>query len=257
MSVTLSDLRTRIQANWPSNFHSAVLTDAKLTELINKMQRFICTRANFSFMETTAYASTVDGTRTIALPTAAGTAVWTEVDAGTLLGYKDEICAELLDHDSNRLPLVRSYKGKIEGMADLSESTEAAIPEFYATHKGQIWLYPLPDHGLNDDEAFNLYLSYYGYLADLSADADYNELTDTYPEIIEYGVTAMGFRIAQDRESYQQWWNDALEELAAAIVADKERQHGTIEEGMQPVDGNSMAQGHSESDVKIITDYYT
>ncbi len=238
---TVAELRTAAQANWPSGYHSSVLTTPKILAFLNSVQRFVCNRFNFSFMEAVAYASTTDETRTIIVPPAGGGEVWTEVDTGTVLRFKDEIAAEIKDTNSQRIPLTRGYKAKLENMLIFGDKTAKGVPSHYALHKSKIWLYDLPYHAANDDNAFIVYMTYYGYLADMADDDSHNELTDVYSEILEYGVTAMGLRIGLDWEGYAVWWNMMLSELAVAIDADQGKQHAMIEEGIQPVEGNSMA----------------
>ena len=71
MSVTLTNLITRVRAEWPDEFFSADLTDAIVTQYLNDVQRRICRSKDFTWMEMTVTRDTVDNQRQYSVPAAA------------------------------------------------------------------------------------------------------------------------------------------------------------------------------------------
>lgn len=232
----LSDIRTAVQSNWPTNYHSTFLTDTKTDEYINTTQRWVCRGTlilpnivpimnyNFSWMKTEVTASTVDSQRRYALPDG----------SSTPLKFKSEISCELKDSDSNRIPLTRKLKNDIENDPRFYDTTDTGTPDTYCIDDFDIWLYPLPDHSQNSSTAWTINLEYYGYLADLSGDTDTNTLTNDYPLILEYGATEMGFRYGQDFEQADYWKNLKQELFLEMVRADQQLELTGLEEGLVP-----------------------
>ncbi len=68
--MSLAEIAADVVTNWPTAYHSSVLNTAKIYEFINKAQREICRRHNFTFMEQEVTQDTTDEQRSYALPTA-------------------------------------------------------------------------------------------------------------------------------------------------------------------------------------------
>lgn len=181
----LSQIRTAVQGNWPSNYHSATLTDTKTDEFINAVQRWICqgtiitpdfrmVNHSFDWMKREVTAYTVDSQQRYNLP-AATSLVWR---------YKEEISCELVNSENSRILLTRELKRNIEVRPDYVGTADIGTPSRYAIDQGAIWLYPIPDHTQNSGSAWTINFEYYGYLPDLSGNTDTNELTNNYPEIL-------------------------------------------------------------------------
>jgi len=246
---TLIEIRTNIQANWPTNYHSSVLVDGKIDEYINRTQRWVARGSlllpnnkhlihNFSFLKREITANTVDGQRRYALPIATST-IWE---------FKREISLELIDANSKRVPLTRAYKTHIEDDYVFRDTTATGTPRKYSLDDDDIWLYPLPDHSRNGDSAWTLNLEYYGYPADLSADTDNNKITNAYPEVLEYGATEMGYRYGKDTDEAEYWRAKKIEIFLEMVKVDQSYENAGIEEGIHPAAGQSLSSGgHTSS----------
>lgn len=255
-STTVDDVIARVQANWPSGYHSTILTSAKIIDFFNVAQKAIANRYNFSCMETEAYCNTADGIRTVTLPDAGGGGTWTESASGSVLRYKDELAVDLQDYNGIRIPLMRGYKAKLENSIRLLNTADKGIPRWYAIHGNKLWFYDLPDHAANNDTAFKVYLKYYGYMPSFTSTSESNAMLVDFDTVYEYMATALGYRVGLDWEAYASWQEQAIMELAVAVEADMARQHSMIEQGIEPVLGDSASEGHGDTDVHITTDYY-
>lgn len=226
----LSEIRTDVQSNWPSGFHSSDLDSNKIDEFINKIQREVCRVHNFTWMEKEIEADTVDEQRRYAVPDGTGT-TWK---------YKDEISCELMDYNNYRKPLQKLFKKSIEENRLFKDTTAKGTPTHYCVRAGYIELWKLPDHAANNDTAFTINFEFYGYLADLSDDTDTNEITNQYPLVLEYGATALGFRFGLDIEMAEYYESKAAGILVEMIKEDNSRKFSSIEEGMRPARGQSI-----------------
>lgn len=250
--MELSALRTIIQANWPTNFHSTELTTAKVNQFLNDAQRWVCKGSiilpgvllnhNFSFLKQEATRDTTTQIQTYSLPVASDTN-WVTVPAGgTVKKFKAEETCEIINSEDYRLPLIKQFKKNMEHKREFRNTLGYGIPSYYCIDGDYLWLYQIPDHSYNSDEAFTINFEFYGYLADLSADDDNNVLTDDYPDVLEYKATAAGFRFGFDIDQSEYFENKAREELARMIKEDSDKVLSGIEEGLTPDEGQSLAQ---------------
>ena len=251
---SLNEIRTVVQANWPTNYHSTVLTDAKTDEYINTVQRWICRGTlivpsvvnilnyNFSWLKAEVTASTVDSQRRYALPD--GT--------GTPLKFKSEISCELVDANDKRRELTRRFKRDIENDPTYNDTTDTGRPKDYSIDDFDIWLYPMPDHSLNSAAAWTINLEYYGYLANMSNDSDDNTLAKDYPLVLEYGATELGFRYGQDKEQADYYKALKIELFLEMVKADQMLEYAGIEVGLQPRAGSGLG----ECDPGVSGNYY-
>lgn len=248
MSVQLSTIRTRVQANWPSNYYSSDLTDDKTDEFINKVQRRLCRARNWFWMESEVYRDTVDETRSYTLPTA-GDSNWTDADAGTVKEYKDEKFVQIINASSYKEPVCRDLKKIVEHLRQFRDTTSTGTPTHYALFNSKLQLFPLPGHSYNGGSAWQIRLFYYGYLADLSGDTSNNNLTNSYSEVLEYGATALGYRFGHDTEMAE-YWESKMKEIVQEMVEDDiQRQLGAIQSGMTPAPGCGMTNDSSEMSI--------
>jgi hypothetical protein len=251
--MALSDIRTDVQANWPDDYHSTKLTSAKVDEFINKVQRKVCRVHNFTFMEQEVTRSTVDEQRRYSLPTA-GDSNWTEVASGTVFAYKDEISCELINSVNYRRELIKLLKKSIEENYQFRDVAALGTPTHYCIRALYLELWKLPDHDMNDDTAWTINFEFYGYLADLSADTDTNEIVSQHPLVLEYGATALGFQFGADFELAAYYENKANEVLAEMIRADNSKKLSSLEEGMRPARGQSL--GGESNEVLNLKAFY-
>lgn len=256
MSVTLSTLITRIQANWPSGFHSDDLTDAVITRYINDVQRELCKAHNFAFMKQEVTRDTSDEIQKYILPTA-GDSDWTEVLTGaTILRFKRDISLELINSQDYRVPLTKLHKQLLEDKKVLAKETGTGIPRYYDVDQKRIWLYKIPKHSYNSDEAWTMNFEFFGYLADLSGDDAHNELTDFHTLVLEYGATARGFAFAKDWVAYGRWQQLALDIFAQMVDEDDDLQLSGQEEGFFPDPAQSIGGGDVYKGFLQGTDWY-
>lgn len=239
--MALSDIRSDVQANWPTNYHSSDLDDDKTDEYINLAQRWVCRKHNFTWMEIEVTRSTVDSQRQYGLPTA-GDTDWTDVNSGTVRKFKAEIenGCDLVDANDYRKILTKLFKSQIKARKEFKNTTDAGTPTTYCIEEEYIELWKLPDHSANSDTAWTIYLAYYGYLADLSDSNTTNAITADYPEVLEYYATALGYKFGEDPDMEEYWLGKARQVLADMIAEDVQRKLSTIEEGMRPEAGQSL-----------------
>ncbi len=219
--MALSDIRTRVQ----TNINRDDIPDENgglIDRWINDAQRRICRAHNFTFMESEADTALVVNQRNYALPTG----------SGSDLRFKAEISLEIIASSGNRDKLKRIFKQDAERRVEYTDTTGTAqAPRNYAIQKKQIYLYPLPL------AALTMNLEYYGYLADLSADTDTNDLMDNYPETVEALATSFGLRYALEEERADYWEGKATTLTNEMVREDDSNKYGSIEEGIEPEAG--------------------
>jgi len=239
---TLSEIRSNVQANWPTNYHSGSLNDDKTDEFINRILLRIQRAYNFTWMKHEVERDTVDEQRKYAVP-AAGDTDWTEVESGTVWRFKseaDEGPLELINAENGRVELRKRTKRQIEMDSEFSDLDTIGTPSDYCIDQGYIWLYHKPDHSANSDSAWTMNLEQYGFLPDLSGDSATNTVTNDYPEVLECGATALGFRFGMDIEM-EQYFEGKMKEIFDEMVnADVTKELATIESGMEPQKGSTI-----------------
>lgn len=223
--MALSDIRTRVANN--VNRDDIPDTAAGLIDRwINDAQRRICRAHNFSFMEAEADTTLVVGQRNYALPSA----------SGTDLRFKSEISLEIISAGGDRIRLNRIFKQDAEKDDSFISTTKTGTPRKYAIQKNQIYLYPIPA------TALSMNLEYYGFMGDLSADTDTNDLIDDYPEVVEALATSFAYRYAFEEERANYWESKATAQVLEMVTEDNDNKYGNIEEGMEPESGAGTTQ---------------
>ncbi len=239
--MSLSVIRTDVRTNWPTNYHNSVLTEDKTDEYINKAQREICRRHNFTWMEQEVTRSTVDDTRSYSLPTA-GDSDWTEINSGTVFKFKsEEISCQLINSVSYRNYLEKLFKSDIEQMTRFRDTDAKGTPSHYCIRSGYLELWKKPDHTYNDSSAWTINFEFYGYLADLSGDSATNEIVSQYPLALEYLATSFGFAFGLDPQMAA-YWKGKFEEVYAEMVNEDEvRKAGAVHDRIRPGAGQSLS----------------
>lgn len=248
--MSMTDIRSDIQALLPSGYFANVLTDAKLLALINAAQRWVCrgtyinnegrrVNHNFSWLTRECTQSTTDEQQRYSLPDG------TLQDAGGqwIWRFKNEISAELIDYQSHRVPLVRTFKGQVENDPRFVDSADVGKPRAYVVDQQQLWLYPKPDHGLNNNSPWTINLEYYGYLPDLSVSEPSNYLTAHCPEILTREGLGAAYEVGHDYDNANYWHNKAQELLIELINEDVAGTHSGIETGLRPTLANAAGYG--------------
>ena len=197
---------------------------------INKVVRDICRDYNFSFMIDSQNISTVDGQRTYALPD--GT--------GADLRYKVEIDTQLIDYLNNRQRFVKHTREDIEESGYYDDTTDKGNPLDYAIENRNLYVYPLPDHSLNNSSAWTMPFRYYGYLATLVNDADTNYLTDYNPYVLVYGALAEAFRYVYEENRATYYDQQYAKELQRLVQEEIQETSAEIDDGMRPTAGNTL-----------------
>ena len=222
---------SEIQTTVNDHLEASQLTNwtAALTKSwINQAQRWVCRGQlilpetsetltkrqishDFSFLINEVQASTVQEQRCYALPDGATASVWR---------FRKDKNIELIDASNYRQQLTKLHKTDIEDDSEFAYLLGKGAPSHFCIEQFKLWLYCLPDHAQNQDTAWTINQEYYGYLPDLSADADTNVLTLKFPEVLEYKATALGFEWAKD-ELAAYYNKKADEELLEMITDDQ------------------------------------
>lgn len=237
--MTLSAIRTDVQANWPTGYHASDLTDAKVNEFLNKAQREICRRHNFKFMEQEVTRSTVDAQRSYSVPTA-GDSNWTEINSATVRKYKSEISCELINTNSHRILLDKFRKSDLERRQEFHDTSDSGEPQAYCISSDYIELWEKPNHASNGATAWTINFEFHGYLADLSADGDTNEIVSQYPLALEYLATSFGFKFGFDYEQAEHWKGLFEGIFSGMLLEDETERSSAVKDGMRPVLGQSL-----------------
>jgi len=218
--MALSDIRTRVAMN-VNRDDVPDTAGGLIVRWINEAQRRVCRAPNFSFMEAEAETTLVVDQRNYALPTA----------SGDDLRFKSEISLEIISSGDDRIRLKRIFKQDAENRDEFIDTTKSGTPRNYALQKGQIYLYPIPNIELT------MNVEYYGFLDDLSADTDTNDLIDDYPEAVAALATSFGFRYVYEEERADYWETKATALVNEMIKESDDNKYGNVEEGMAPEAG--------------------
>ncbi|MHC4345347.1 MAG: phage adaptor protein [Planctomycetota bacterium] len=239
--MQFSELQTAVNDNLDANDSTFTnLTAAMTKRWINRAVRWACQGQviaagglishNFSFLINEVQASTIDEQRKYDLPDGTTATIWE---------FRKDKNVELVNASSYRATLTKLHKTDIEDDPDFAYLLDKGKPTHFCIEQSKLWLFPLPDHSSNDDQAWTVNMEYYGYLPELSADSDANVFTLKSPELIEWKATALGMEWAKDAQvSYFE--NKAKEKLIEMITNDQAIDLGGIERGMQPADGAQL-----------------
>jgi len=185
---------------------------------------------DFSFLKNEVQAATIDEQRKYDLPDGSISTVWE---------FRKDRNVELIDVSNYRRPLTKLHKTDIEDDPDFAYLLDKGIPSHFCIEQSKLWLFPLPDHSFNEDTAWTINMEYYGYLSELSADADTNIFTLKFPDLLEWKATALGMEWSKD-EQVAYFDNKAGEKLMRMITNDQAIDLGGIERGMVPSDGAQL-----------------
>lgn len=249
--MSLSDIRTDVQANWPTGYHSTDLTSSKVDEFINKAQRHICRRHNFEFMTQEVTRDTADETRSYSLPTA-GDTDWSDAASGTVRKFKHEKSCELINSQSHRVPLIKRFKSDLEDMKRFRDTTASGTPSHYCIASEKLELWEKPDHANNSNSAWTINFEMYGYLADLSGDSATNEIASQYPLALEYLATSFGFAFGFDEERANYWKGKFEEVFAEMVLEDEGEKASAVKDAMRPAAGQSL--GGEDTYIRDVSD---
>ncbi len=259
--MSITELRTKIGNNWPTDFATnlgiTATNGGTIDGWVNDMQRRICRTYNFQFMKQEVYHNTTDEEQRYALPAGGPDEIWTEILEEDVRKFKTEISCWLKNAQNYRNQLTRRYKTSIEEDWKFDNTAGYGIPSCYYVDANYLMLFKKPKHSYNNNTAFVMYLNFYGYLADLSDANTTNYITQNYPDILEYGATALGYNFADDDARADKWMDKAKEVFDEMVRADKLAEHAGIEEGIRPAFGQSLApQGRPSLIMWQGTDWY-
>jgi hypothetical protein len=186
---------------------------------------------DFSFLINEVEASTVDGQRTYLLPDGTTENVWE---------FRKDKNIELIDYNDYRLPLLKFFKRDIEDDPEFRYLIEEGVPSHFCIEQSALWLFPLPDHSQNNDEAWSINMEYYAYLPELSDDADTNIFTLKFADLLEFKASSLGFGWAKDTDSEKEYEDRAIRRMIEIITNDQSVALGGIERGCQPTGGAQL-----------------
>jgi hypothetical protein len=159
--MNYSQLKTRVETMLGRS-------NSRIGDYINERQKQICRSFDFSFLfQTFPAITTVDGTASYALPT----------------GFKDDAHVYWVDSDGQNQHLLmvdRPTAWEKYG----TTATDKGEPAAWSMEATTLTIWPTPD------AAYTIKVDGFGYLTDLSADADHNVLTDEWPELLIAGALA-------------------------------------------------------------------
>jgi hypothetical protein len=174
-------------------------SNSRIGDYINERQKHICRSYNYSFLfQTFPAITTADGTASYALPT----------------GFKDDAHTYWTDSDGQNRPLLmvdRPTAWERYG----TTSTDKGEPAAWSMEATTLTIWPTPD------DAYTIKVDGFGYLADLSADADHNVLTDEWPELLIAGALADCYaevQMTEDSMLNEQKFAKFLRDLRVADV---------------------------------------
>jgi len=228
-----------VQDNLPDSYHSSLLTSSKIDELMNKFQNRICRLHNFEFTKQELTQNTTDEQQKYAVPTA-GDTNWSELNSETVFKFKEELDCWLINSDSYRVTLTKSFKKQIGDDPRFRDTSDLGTPSHWCIDQDYLWLFEKPDHDSNSDTAWVIHFVFYGYLAELSGDTATNWITNNHPELLEWGATALCFELGQDYDQAAYWQAKADGLLAELIDADTAQKVSSMEEGMRPASGQAL-----------------
>ena len=238
--MQFSEIRTNLTDNIEGDDFTN-LTTAMLNGWINDAVRWSCEGQvilpngqlishDFSFIVNEVQASTIDLQRKYDLPDGTTAGAWE---------FRKDKNVELIDADDNRVPLTKLHKKDIEDDPDFAYLLDKGTPTHFCIEQFKIWLFCLPDHSCNSDEAWTFNMEYWGYLPLLVEDTDTNVFTNKFHNLIEWKATALAMEWAKD-PSLEYYENKAVKRLVEMITNDQAIELGGIEKGMQPAAGNSL-----------------
>lgn len=113
-----------------------------------------------------------------------------------------------------------------QGLHDAFRSS--GTPAFYSVEDGQLRLTPSPSG------SENLVIRYYAKYADLSADADENDILTNYPAIYVYGTLAHHAALVRDTEAAAMWQAAYMKAMRTARADDNRYRQGASPTAVMP-----------------------
>jgi len=200
MSVTLLQMRTKVR-DWLAT-SSTRLPDSNLTDIINIAQREIFRTRDLRFGEFHGTPSFTNGTPTVAIPVVgAGGADFLRPIIWWYTTLTNPAAITILSEIS-----FDEYREKYQNSA-----SPTGEPIEFAIFNASLYLGPIPDRTVVTQ------LDFYGVPADLSADADHNDLTDFGWEALLFKSLSMAsqFMLEDDRGLYfERMANKYLDQLS-------------------------------------------
>lgn len=184
---------------------------ASYTSFLNEAQREICGRRSWTFMRDEADVTVLNGASSAALPanfkelSSSKTPIHAVGSDGVSLVPCDVVTREQRIRRNVIYPLVISNTPRLY----IDWTVQPPILNLFAT--------------ATENLVFNV--SYFGYMADLSADGDHNALTDSYPEMLLAKAKAIAFGRVNDpavvdaEEYFQLKFDDARREDSYKALA--------------------------------------
>lgn len=210
--ATYSELQTRIERR-VIDLPSAVTTEIPL--LINEALKELQEEHNFKVMEAIGgpYTTTLDTRTLVTIPS-------------TFKEYRGN--PYYVENTGYKVALDMATVPNIQSALDAFQTEDDGEPllllESSPTDTGsRSWeVYPLPD-GLSDydDGEYRIYVPYWRYLPDLSADGDTNWFTVNAREYVIARATAEAFALDWDVEHQTEWLQKAAQYKQRVIKLDK------------------------------------
>jgi len=134
--------------------------------------------------------------------------------------------------DNTRIPLRRMTFREAEAVIEYVDADREGKPEAYFIFGSTPTLYLLPPKP--DASTYSLLIKYSNVLSAYTSGTDTDMLTQRYPEVLEAGATALGYRYFGDTEQYRLWWQDYLMMRAEMLLKEKARQFSGAKLAVRP-----------------------
>lgn len=212
MSTTLVQMRTKVR-DWLAT-STTRLPDTNLTEIVNMAIREICRTTDLRLNGVETSVSLVAGTQSYVLPSALGQ-------------FSRPFFAFIIDpNDSNSMIALKevSYED-FRAKWGITNQVARGTPEEYTIRDAGAAALPLYV-GPTPDTAITMWFDAYVLPADLSADADHNDVTDYAPDMVFYKSASLASqfmledeRAIQFQQQYEQERRRVLHEHGRARYA--------------------------------------
>jgi len=183
----------------------AALSATKAGHWINDTRQSIATKYKFSYYYWEATLNTVAGSAYYPLPS----------------DYLDHFTVFVGDTKLSRYSM-QNFDENISSAAssEIASNTGSGQPQFYVLRGMQFQLYPTPDN------AYEINLRYYAKPEVFTASADYDHVSNLYPDTVQFGATYRGAMWAEDSTNIERYKELFIASLQEMITNEKEKELG-------------------------------
>lgn len=203
------ELVSRVSDNLDRNDLSgatlAAMSASKVGKWVNDVRLDIATKYKFGYYYWEATLDTVAGSAYYPMPS----------------DYLDHFSVFVGDSKLQRYSL-QNFDESISSASSgaISAHTASGQPYYYVVRGMQFQLYPTPD------QAFQINLRYYSRPTTFTASADFDHVSNQYPDAIIFGATFRGALWAEDKYNEQRYTELYASKIQEMIANEKEKELG-------------------------------